>query len=155
MSIPTDDMREKTNSRLNCLTTMETQQTQIYHVEGGILLTESCTDGEAVVAAETDEFYAAGLQQLHLRGSNIAMQGMSNFPRQCDNPENFDNDDAKFTAKERSSIDTTSDDCCDELPVDTVQNDDLLETMHSQQTGTDNEDLILENVQNFINMAYL
>ena len=39
---------------------METQQTQIYHVEGGILLTESCTEGEAVVAAETDEFYAAG-----------------------------------------------------------------------------------------------
>ena len=26
-------------------------------VEGGIVLTESCTDGEAVVAAETDEFY--------------------------------------------------------------------------------------------------
>ena len=28
-------------------------------VEGGIALTESCTDGEAVVAAETDEFYEA------------------------------------------------------------------------------------------------
>ena len=29
----------------------------IYQVEGGILLTESCTEAEAVVAAETEEFY--------------------------------------------------------------------------------------------------
>ena len=41
----------------NGLYSLETQQTQIYHIEGGIELTESCTDGEAIVAAETDEFY--------------------------------------------------------------------------------------------------
>ena len=44
-----------------CFTSMETQQTQIKQVEGGILLTESCTDGEAIVAAETDEFYGCGM----------------------------------------------------------------------------------------------
>lgn len=48
---------QMSSSRLHCLTSMETQQTFLQQVEGGILLTESCTDGEAIVAAETDEFY--------------------------------------------------------------------------------------------------
>jgi len=29
----------------------------MHQADGGIVLTESCTEGEAVVAAETDEFY--------------------------------------------------------------------------------------------------
>ena len=47
------------------------------------------------------------------------------------------------------------------LPVDTLDNNDnsvrqeTEEQLDTVQTVTENEDLILENVQNFINMAYL
>ena len=41
-----------------------TVKTQIVkNIDGGILVTESCTDGEAVVAAETDEFLPIQEQQ--------------------------------------------------------------------------------------------
>ena len=47
----------------------------------------------------------------------------------------------------------------DELPVDTIdmaaEKAEVSEHNDTVHTGTENEDLILENVQNFINMAYL
>ena len=62
------------------------------------------------------------------------------------------------TNKEVSSNMTSSGDSA--LPVDTIDgidNSDQQETdpLDTAQTVTENEDLILENVQNFINMAYL
>ena len=128
-----DDML-RTTSRLQCHTELETQQTYIAnHIEGGILHTESCTEGEAIVAAETDEFY--GRDGLVSRPDCKRQQDVSSFATSDD------------------------DDDEDDLPVDTLDqrvfgaaDSGPLDTM---QTATENEDLILENVQNFINMAYL
>ena len=46
--------------------------------------------------------------------------------------------------------------------MDTIENEttpivyqEIVDETETLQTGTENEDLILENVQNFINMAYL
>ena len=45
--------------------------------------------------------------------------------------------------------------------MDTIENEaptvchEIIDETETMQTGTENEDLILENVQNFINMAYL
>ena len=63
------------------------------------------------------------------------------------------------THKEVSSNMSSSGDSA--LPVDTLDNNDnsvrqeTEEQLDTVQTVTENEDLILENVQNFINMAYL
>ena len=118
---------------------METQQTQIRYLDGGIVLTESCTEGEAIVAAETEEFYG----QYKGRAKTASPQ--------------FN----EGTHKEVSSNMSSSGG--NDLPVDTLNNNDndnsgqqeTEEPLDTVQTVTENEDLILENVQNFINMAYL
>ena len=52
-----DNLTPRNNSGNAVLETQMTVKTQIVkNIDGGILVTESCTDGEAVVAAETDEF---------------------------------------------------------------------------------------------------
>ena len=115
---------------------METQQTQIRYLDGGIVLTESCTEGEAIVAAETEEFYG--------QYKGIGRTASPQFN--------------EGTNKEFSSNISSSD-----LPVDTLNNNEnensgrqeTEEPLDTAQTVTENEDLILENVQNFINMAYL
>ena len=104
-------------------------------------MTESCTDGEAIVAAETDEFYgqAVGANQTVTCGVG------SKVPQEDDSFRSSDDDD---------------DICGYELPLyEDVNNQAVLdsEPMDTGQSGgsENNEDLILENVQNFINMAYL
>ena len=102
---------------------METQQTFIQQVEPGILLTESCTDGEAVVAAETDEFYQNGPSY-----------------QEC-------KDEVRGTEKKITETSSGN----EELPVDTIETShmpesEILDTVQTGQSGTDNEDLILENV---------
>lgn len=109
---------------------LETEKTLHKDLEGAILITESWTDGEAIVAAETDEFYANNRQE-------------------CANDQGSEIRSTQMMLTESSSGDS-------ELPVDTLetapQESEAVETL---QTATENEDLILENVQNFINMAYL
>lgn len=127
----------------------------MYQVEGGILITESCTEGEAIVAAETDEFYAMapdtkpGLPRRYSHQRQL-------FSR-ASNPEEAA-DDLRNTQKERSEVaeETSSGDQM--LPVDTIENEDVLiheasdifakgtEPLETMPSGTENEDLILENV---------
>ena len=100
------------------------------------MLTESCTEGEAIVAAETEEFYG------QYKGVGRTASPQFN----------------EGTNKEVSSNNSSSGGSA--LPVDTIDNNENSgqqesEPLDTAQTVTENEDLILENVQNFINMAYL